>query len=1094
MKKGLLYLLLLAMLVTMLPASSLAAQKAQPEDYDVSLSASSGGGSTDTLPEASGKVSFRAEIANTGTGSESAGIQLIVAAYGANGSTIDTFCKAVTFKDKKADVSMETTVKESYHTLKAFVWDAANGVAPLSEALTLKRKGTVNIEVRDSSGKVLASNADTKEEELVYEGTYNYGKDVIVFQAPEGVKHMMIQVDEYVGTPTVHGQEVSNAANEEQARANLSYTYEPALVYAVNGEVQFTIPEPSDYSNANNFSPYDSRAFKGTTHKITARAATSEEIYARRNLAVNPFDNMENLPYDQHYNKYSFPHAIANYVTRDEKRFVPRNAIDGFELNNWHAFFPYQSWAGGDRDDLNFSVLFGRTVEIDQVDILLRAQWSDKHDTYWNSAVLEFSDGTKQTVQLRQTNEMQTFKLAESKRVSWVHLKELKRDRSTLTSPYAALTEFKVYGKDTKEEDTLPDQKTLFNLMKKVNDYWISLNGANLGSYVWNNAVYHTGNMEAYYMTGDENYYNNGVAWADSWNFSYPKYTELNNGSAYHADNEIIYQTCIDLYNIKPDDERIKIAKQVIDSQMKDKDAKTHWWWIDALYMAMPVYTKLGVVTGDTAYFDQMYEMYKYAKVDRKLYNAEECLWYRDEKYIPGNSLGTSTNGKKVYWSRGDGWVFAALAKTLQDLPDSDPHRAEYEQTFKDMAAALLKCQGEDGFWRRNLGDYDELPQPETSGTTFFTYGFAWGINTGILDRNTYLPAITKAVNGLNATAIHPTGRVGRVQPIGENPAPTQNIGYAVTQDFGVGGILLMLSEVSKLQDGIYTDDLQPMLEKRMVGAVGVKVGSPYAIVGNTYGGEGCTIQPVSKENHQITPIEKNGRIYVPIAFAKETYNVTPGKDVITENGVQYVLLKSLADELGKELFINNKVIVIGNQEKLFLTDVEEKLIAFLNTVLTDGAFPKRPEYENRFDFLLPQKPENMVPILSVKATSEPQAENKASNVIDRSLSTRWSADSTNAGNGESVTLTFDKVLIDKVGVALYMNHQRTTTYKVEVQKSDGSWMAVRDKAPSTGITSSFEYTTFDPVEASAVRITGYGNSENSWTSITEVEVLKASN
>ena len=116
------------------------------------------------------------------------------------------------------------------------------------------------------------------------------------------------------------------------------------------------------------------------------------------------------------------------------------------------------------------------------------------------------------------------------------------------------------------------------------------------------------------------------------------------------------------------------------------------------------------------------------------------------------------------------------------------------------MAAALIERQGIDGFWRRNLDDSDFLPQPETSGTVMFLYGIAWGVRKGILDEKTYLPALIKGYNGMNALAIHENGRVGRVQPIGEDPTPLQEIGYDVTQDFAVGATLLMLTELAKLQ------------------------------------------------------------------------------------------------------------------------------------------------------------------------------------------------------------------------------------------------------------------------------------------------------
>lgn len=956
--------------------------------------------------------------------------------------------------------------------------------------------GSVEIEVRDKSGKVLAKKAKESDDFLEYHGKYNFGSDVIVFKAPKGVKHMVIQADEYLGIPTVSGQEVSGAKNETEARKDLSYTYGESIVYAPEGEIEFTVPKPADYSDKNNFSPYDPRAFMGDVHKITARVATEEEIYSYRNLAVNPFDNFDTgtnyssspIHYNQHYDKYSYPHAIANVVTRDELRFVPRNAIDGFELNNWHSFFPYQSWAGGARSDLDYAVLFGRTVEIDRVDLILRAQWSDGHDACWNKAILEFSDGTEQVIELEKTNQVQTFQLNEKKKVSWVRLKEFEQFGEKLG--FAALTELRVYGQESREADTLPSGNEIINLAKKVDDYWINLNGADLKSYVWNNAVYHTGNMELYYMTGDENYRKYSEAWSDRWdwmgntNYDTPSHAY---GSGFHADNHTQYQTYLDLYSLAPEEKKIRIAKHVIDKQMASGD-KSQWYWVDALYMGMPVYAKLGQLTGDDKYFDWMYELFHYTEkeIDNVgLFHEEDGLWYRDSKYIyPNGSHSQSANGKKVYWSRGEGWAIAAMAKVLEVLPDSDQHRAEYERVFKKMAESLLKRQGEDGFWRRNLGDYDELSQPETSGTAFFAYAFAWGINHGLLDKEIYMPAVIKTFHAMNAIAIQPTGRVGRVQPIGENPSPSQDIGYARTQDFGVGAVLLMLTEMSKLGNGIVGTDLQPMLEKRMIQAVGIKVGSKNILQGAAYQGQAC-----HTEQMEYAPVKENGKVYVPKSFVSEKLGIVPEQDLITKDGVEYAKLESVAQTLGKELFVYEDIVVIGRQKNLFQPSQEQNLLSLLGQVLDDGAFPGRPAQEDRFEYMLPAASMNLVPITAVTASATPQAENAPANVLDRAIDTRWSAESTTDA-GQWLRVDFNKTEINKVGAAFHSGSTRSTSYKIEVLDAQGNWLTVREKGGSSGNSNGYEYTEFDPVEATAVRITGYGNSENKWTSIVDLEVL----
>jgi unsaturated rhamnogalacturonyl hydrolase len=212
--------------------------------------------------------------------------------------------------------------------------------------------------------------------------------------------------------------------------------------------------------------------------------------------------------------------------------------------------------------------------------------------------------------------------------------------------------------------------------------------------------------------------------------------------------------------------------------------------------MAMPVFARLGVLRGDPAYFEAMYALYHDTKVGRGLYNEQDGLWYRDESYLPPR---TTPNGRPIYWSRGNGWVFAAHVRVLQELPADDPHRAEYLATFQRMADALRRRQRPDGFWNVSLDDPGDFGGPETSGTAFFTYGMAWGISAGYLDRATYGPVVVRAWNGMVRTAVHPDGFLGYVQFIGGEPASSQPVTYDTTADFGVGAFLLAGSEVGRL-------------------------------------------------------------------------------------------------------------------------------------------------------------------------------------------------------------------------------------------------------------------------------------------------------
>ncbi len=338
----------------------------------------------------------------------------------------------------------------------------------------------------------------------------------------------------------------------------------------------------------------------------------------------------------------------------------------------------------------------------------------------------------------------------------------------------------------------LPDKEAVLQTMIKVNDHWI--NGhIDPGNWEWNRAAYFTGNMALYHTWPDQKYLYYASVWAENNNWA------LKGGTGTrHADNQCIGQTYLDLYRIEEEVGKIEDIQESI-ANMVNSTKKDDWWWIDAFFMAMPVFTRLGVLNEDDRYFEKMYDLYQDTKVRRGLFNGVSGLWYRDENFDPPFQ---TPNGKDCFWSRGNGWVFGAHAKTLQHLPAEDPHRAEYISTFQTMAAALKEVQRSDGFWNVSLADPEDFGGPETSGTSFFTFGMAWGINNQFLDSASYYPVVEKAWNGLVSMAVHEDGKLGYVQNVGKEPASSQPVTYETTADFGVGAFLLAGSEVYKLVGG----------------------------------------------------------------------------------------------------------------------------------------------------------------------------------------------------------------------------------------------------------------------------------------------------
>lgn len=348
------------------------------------------------------------------------------------------------------------------------------------------------------------------------------------------------------------------------------------------------------------------------------------------------------------------------------------------------------------------------------------------------------------------------------------------------------------YAKPTEAEEVR-------KIIDKVNGYWQKNNKPEVRSF-WDHAAYHTGNMEAYFLTGNEAYRAYSEAWAkhnewkgakekDKNKWKYNRYGEGDDFVMF-GDYQICFQTYVDLYNILPDNSKIARAREVMEYQMSTPQSD-YWWWADGLYMVMPVMTKLYHVTGNPTYLDKLYEYITFS--DSIMYDDETGLYYRDAKYVYPKHK--SVNGKKDFWARGDGWVLAGLAKVLKDLPEEYEHRQFFVDKFVKMAGAVASIQQPEGYWTRSMMDSEHAPGPETSGTAFFTYGLLWGINNGYLDEATYMPTVKKAWNYLKKTALQKDGRVGYVQPIGEKAIPGQIVDAHSTANFGVGAFLLAACE-----------------------------------------------------------------------------------------------------------------------------------------------------------------------------------------------------------------------------------------------------------------------------------------------------------
>ncbi|MFC0430522.1 glycoside hydrolase family 88 protein [Kutzneria buriramensis] len=317
--------------------------------------------------------------------------------------------------------------------------------------------------------------------------------------------------------------------------------------------------------------------------------------------------------------------------------------------------------------------------------------------------------------------------------------------------------------------------------MRLVNDYWQSHNPVP-ASRDWTVGTYFTGDMAAADALGDQPYLEYAARWARAQRFA------LDGGpTTSDANSQAAAQTYIQLYQHDPAHPAADLT-QIRQSvrTMVNRPAVNEWWWVDALFMAMPAFAELAQVDNSPADLAKLYGLFHDTKQTRGLWNPAVGLWWRDGTFV----------GKNVYWSRGNGWAAAALARTLEVLPATDQHRAEYVQTLRQMAAALKALQQPSGFWYVSLRDPSQFPGPETSGTALFTYAIAWGINHGVLDAATYTPVVTRAWQAMAGTSVHSDGFLGYVQPVGSAPAKAP---AGSTANYGVGAFLLAGSQLGQL-------------------------------------------------------------------------------------------------------------------------------------------------------------------------------------------------------------------------------------------------------------------------------------------------------
>jgi unsaturated rhamnogalacturonyl hydrolase len=307
----------------------------------------------------------------------------------------------------------------------------------------------------------------------------------------------------------------------------------------------------------------------------------------------------------------------------------------------------------------------------------------------------------------------------------------------------------------------------------------------------WQWAVLYTGFMAASETTQDERYRDAMFAMGEK--FHWEPGAKLPD-----ANQQAVAQTYLELYLTKPVPQEIQPTRAAFDDLVAGKavdippdQAQITWWLCDWLYMGPPAWTRMYAATHERKYLEYLDK--HWWETSNVLYDPQHHLYFRDITFLhQKNALG-----KPVFWSRGNGWVMGALVRVLDYMPKDDPTRARYETQLREMSAELASIQDKkSGLWHSDLLDPADYPQPEISGSAFVTFGIAWGVNHGVLDRATYTPVIARAWRGL-VGQIYADGRLGNIQQTGDAPAH-----YLVSSsyNYGVGAFLLAGAQVAELE------------------------------------------------------------------------------------------------------------------------------------------------------------------------------------------------------------------------------------------------------------------------------------------------------
>ncbi|MGN7988732.1 glycoside hydrolase family 88/105 protein [Pedobacter sp. 22226] len=352
-------------------------------------------------------------------------------------------------------------------------------------------------------------------------------------------------------------------------------------------------------------------------------------------------------------------------------------------------------------------------------------------------------------------------------------------------SCYGGMSAFS--GETSLKRDSTLETTNIFKTMQRVADWQLNTwkdKGFNHRKADWTNGACYTGIFAFGNLRGNERYLQTLVDIGDDlgWNTGHLRF---------YADDYCVGQTYAQLYSKFKKKKMIAPFMLQADSiisqthneplNWKNNIQKREWAWCDALFMGPPSLAYLSTATRDDKYLNTAVKLWW--KTTEFLYDPSEKLFFRDESFFNKREK----NGQKIFWSRGNGWVLAGLVRVLENMPKNHPDRKKLILLYQDMVARVAGLQQQDGSWHASLLDPASFPVKEMSGTGFFCYAMAWGLNHGILDKKQYLPVVEKSWKAM-VSAVHEDGMLGYVQPIGASP---DAVNGNSTEVYGVGAFLL---------------------------------------------------------------------------------------------------------------------------------------------------------------------------------------------------------------------------------------------------------------------------------------------------------------